>query len=213
MSWGIDELMAGVGAFAAGAFWWWLWEYLLHRFAFHEMKGKGIGSREHLNHHVKASWQYDHLLGLVWFGILLTGAGWGLLFGWATTPAAGVGFGLGWALAYYFYEFEHRAAHLKAPRNRWHAWLRKHHFHHHFGHPMENHGVTMPLWDVVFGTLSRPDTVKVPRRLAMPWLLDEDGELRPEFATDYELVGSPDHGERQEMIDKARAYANLTPLP
>jgi hypothetical protein len=203
--------LVALAAFGAGVFWWWLFEYVLHRWAFHEMRGKGIGSREHLEHHVKASWSYDHLLGLVWFGILLTGFGWGVLAAWLVNPAVGWGFGLGWAIAYYFYEWEHRAAHLRPPATSWHRWLRKHHFHHHFGHPMRNHGVSIPLWDIVFGTLDRPERVKVPRRLAMPWLLDEHGEVLPEFAADYELVGSAHTDLRQEQIDRARAFANLTP--
>jgi hypothetical protein len=48
----------------------------------------------------------------------------------------------------------------------------------------------------------------------MPWLLDEHGEVKPEFADDYELVGSAAAtDERQSAIDKARAYANLVPTP
>ena len=213
MPWAVTVLEVGV-AFLAGVFWWWLFEYVLHRWAFHEMKGKGIGSREHLEHHVKASWSFDYLLGLVWFGILLTGAVWGLLAAWVTSPAVGWGFGVGWALAYYFYEWEHRAAHLRPPSNQWHRWLRKHHFHHHFGHPLSNQGVTISLWDHVFRTDEDPGKVQVPRRLAMVWLLDEDGEVKPEYADDYELVGSAAAtDERQAAIDKARAYANLIPTP
>lgn len=202
-----------VGAFALGAFWWFLWEYVLHRWAFHELKGWGIGSREHLNHHATAGWGFDPLILLVWFGVLLTGIGWGflaslLLPGW---PAAG--FGAGWSLGYFFYEWHHRAAHLRAPRNRWEQWLRVHHFHHHFGHPLSNHGVTIPLWDHVFGTFERPEVVRVPRRLAMPWLLDSAGELKAEYADRYELVGVVGRDERQAALDKARAFANLEPTP
>ena len=92
--------------------------------------------------------------------------------------------------------------------------MRVHHFHHHFGHPMSNHGVTHPLFDIVFRTLERPDKVRVPRRLAMVWLTDEQGEVRPEYRDDYELVGSTTAtDERQAAIAHARAYANLTPIP
>jgi hypothetical protein len=73
--------------------------------------------------------------------------------------------------------------------------------------------VTISLWDHVFRTDEDPDVVRVPRRLAMPWLLDEHGEVRPEFAADYELVGSPELDERQAAIDRARAFANLVPTP
>ena len=186
-------IVVGAASFAGGVFLWWFFEYVLHRFAFHQMKGVGIGSREHLEHHVTAGWNFDPLIALVWAGIALTGVGWGLLAGWLSGSAAVAwGVGLGWSLGYYFYEYEHWRAHKRAPRNEWGRRLRKHHFHHHFGHPLHNQGVTVPMWDVVFRTMDRPDVVRVPRRLAMPWLIDERGEVRPEYAADYVLVGSLD---------------------
>src|SRR6476646_870741 len=204
---------ATIGCFAGGVFLWWFFEYVLHRFAFHAMRGVGIGSREHLNHHVHAGWNMDPLMYLVWAGVALAGVGWGFLFAWISgSPLVGWSVGLGWALGYYFYEYEHWRAHKRAPRNAWERWLRKHHFHHHFGHPLHNQGVTVPLWDVVFRTLDQPDVVRVPRRLAMPWLVDESGEVRPEYASDYVLVGTAAAtDERQAQLDRARAYANLTP--
>ena len=50
-----------------------------------------------------------------------------------------------------------------------------------------NHGVTTPLWDWVFGTLEVPDRVLVPRRNALPWMLDVGGELRPQLGAEYVL--------------------------
>lgn len=205
-------VVMGVGAFAGGVFTWWFFEYVLHRFAFHEQKGRNLGSREHLEHHVKASWSFDPVITLAWLGVVLAGLGWARLVGWLTSPALGWPLGAGWVVGYFFYEWHHRAAHVRGPRNRWEAWLRRHHFHHHFGHPLTNQGVTVPLWDHVFGTYQRPDRVRVPRRLAMPWLLDEHGEVRPEYAGDYELVGTASTDERQEQLDRARAFANLTPI-
>ena len=76
---------------------------------------------------------------------------------------------------------------------------------------MANHGVTFDLWDRVFGTLERPTIVRVPRRLALPWLVDADGDLLPEFEGRYVLVGS-NGGPRREAIDRARAYASLAPV-
>ena len=193
---------------------WFFWEYVLHRFAFHEVKGVWLGSREHLEHHVKANWVFDWLIVLVWVLVALLGLGWGLLAASLTgSGIVGWGIGLGWSLGYYFYEYQHRAAHLYPPSNRWHVWLRKHHFHHHFGQPNSNHNVTIPLWDAVFGTTEKPDKVRVPRRLAMVWLLDENGEIRPEYADDYELVGSAAVADdRQVMIDRARAFTNEVPI-
>jgi hypothetical protein len=76
---------------------------------------------------------------------------------------------------------------------------------------MKNHGVTSPLWDKVFGTYEAPAQVRVPRRLAMIWLVDEQGELRAEFADRYVLVGAADTNQHLAMIDRARAFASLAP--
>ena len=78
---------------------------------------------------------------------------------------------------------------------------------------MLNQGVTIPLWDIVFRTRYQPDKVSVPRRLAMPWLFDEFGNLAAEFADDYEIIGTEQStDERKASIDKARAFANLEPV-
>lgn len=209
----MTQVLTLIAVFFAAAFFWTLWEYCLHRFAFHEMKGKGIGSREHLDHHVTADWNFDPIILLAWFGVLLVGTVWGLLGGWFFSTATGIAMGTGWTFGYFFYEYHHRAAHVRAPKNRWERWVRKSHFQHHFGHPMLNQGVTISLWDHVFRTTDPVDKVKVPRRMAMRWLLDEDGNIRPEYADDYELVGTEaTTSERQRQLDHARAFANLEPI-
>jgi hypothetical protein len=73
---------------------------------------------------------------------------------------------------------------------------------------MANHGVTWSLWDRAFGTYEAPGRIRVPRRMAMAWLVDEAGEVRPEHAGDYELVG------RRRTLgddDVADAFANRAP--
>ena len=81
-------------------------------------------------------------------------------------PWVGVALSLGWALGYGSSEWTHAMCPLRAPKNRYQRWVRRHHFHHHFGHPMANHGVTVGWWDRLFGTEEPPGTVKIPRRLA-----------------------------------------------
>lgn len=188
--------------FLAGWFGWTLGEYLLHRFAMHALKGRGITSREHLNHHA----QRDSILEkwpLAWLGVILVGTLWGLLI----APA----FGVGWVAGYGFYDFHHWHAHRRPPRNRYQTWLRRHHFHHHFGHPKDNMGVTWPLWDHVFGTYSRPAVIRLPRRMAMVWLLDAAGEVRPEYAADYQVVGRLDRSSALSDRDRVDAFANRPP--
>lgn len=207
----VTLLLTIAGSFLGGWFLWTLGEYVLHS-SFHWAKGKGFPSRSHLDHHVHASWHFDPIITLAWFGVLLFGAGYGVLGSFVLPPSVSYSLGAGWTVGYFFYEWHHRAAHLRAPRNGWERWLRINHFNHHFGHPMKNQQVTIPFWDIVFRTYYTPDRVKVPRRLAMPWLFDEDGNLKTEYAGDYEVVGSETStDERKKAIDKARAYANLEP--
>ena len=139
-----------------------------------EMLGKGLPSREHLHHHATGgdnpgrpflSWLGIAVVGAV---IFLGGAGWllgGLVFGAAWL---GVPLYAGWLLGYGIYERIHERSHDTAPRGRYTAWVRRHHFHHHHGHPMANHGVTVPLWDKVFGTLEVADVIRVPAQALQP---------------------------------------------
>lgn len=207
-------LLWALVAFAVGVNLWFLFEYLLHRFAMHHLHGKGIMSREHLEHHVKAGWSFSYTHILSWIGVgLVGGLAWYPLGDAAGGPAVGLALAVGWAAGYAFYEWEHAMCHLRPPRSRYQRWVRKHHFQHHFGRPMYNQGVSVGWWDVLFGTNEMPERVRVPRRLAagLDWLVDDDGELRPEFADDYELVGSHDSSERQDGIDRAKAFASIAP--
>ena len=204
--------VTAVATVALGAALWTLAEYLLHRFAMHHLGGRGIMSREHLEHHVHSTWHFDRIALLSWAGVFVTGYLVWLPIGWAlASPGVGVALGTGWVLGYAFYELQHALAHRRAPRGRYSTFVRRHHFHHHFGHPMANHGVTTGLWDRVFGTFEDPGVVRVPRRLALPWLLDEDGALLERYEGHYELVGSPDPDERQASLDRIRAFASLAP--
>lgn len=202
--------LAALALFGIGLALWSLGEYVLHRFAMHELRGRGLASREHLRHHaerdsVLESWY------LAWTGVLLVGAGWGAL-GTLVVGTVGPALGLGWVAGYGFYDWIHWRAHRRPVAHPYERWVRRHHFHHHFGHPMANQGVTTPIWDLVFGTYERVDgPVRVPRRLAMVWLLDDHGEVRPEYATDYELVGRRSWSEAQAAEDHQRAFANLAP--
>ncbi len=203
-----------VVSFVVGVNLWFLAEYLLHRFAMHHLHGKGIMSREHLEHHVKAGWSFDYTHILSWLGVGLVGGaillplGW-LIGGWTV----GIPLAVGWPVGYAFYEYQHAMCHLRPPTNRYQRWVRKNHFQHHFGAPMLNQGVSVGWWDKLFGTDDMPEKVRVPRRMAegLGWIIDADGELRPEFAADYELVGTYGTDERQAGIDRAKAFASVAP--
>jgi sterol desaturase/sphingolipid hydroxylase (fatty acid hydroxylase superfamily) len=207
------ELFVLVVTVLVGANLWFLAEYLLHRFAMHHLRGRGIMSREHLEHHVHSTWSFSPTHLQSWAGVVVVGAVLWFPLGWlVATPLVGVTLAVGWALGYAFYEVVHARCHLRPPTGPYSRWVRRHHFHHHFGHPMSNHGVSVPWWDHVFGTHERPEHVRVPRRLVLPWMVDDAGELRAEMQDDYVLVGSADPDERTLMLDRARAFASVAPV-
>ena len=61
------------------------------------------------------------------------------------------------------------------------------------------------------GTLVEVDVVRVPRRMAMRWLVDDDGNVRPEYAADYEIRGSLPLTDDQKVADRDDAFANRIP--
>jgi sterol desaturase/sphingolipid hydroxylase (fatty acid hydroxylase superfamily) len=189
---------------------WSLGEYVLHRFLMHALRGRGLASREHLRHHaerdsVLESWY------IAWTGVVVVGAALGAMAAQPLGPV-GAALGIGWVAAYGFYDWIHWRAHRRPVAHPYERWVRRHHFHHHFGHPMANHGVTSPVWDLVFGTFERVEgPLRVPRRLAMVWLTDASGQVRPEYVDDYELVGWRPADHRQAAEDHERAFANLAP--
>jgi sterol desaturase/sphingolipid hydroxylase (fatty acid hydroxylase superfamily) len=208
----IADLLVAAGTFGIGMMLWFTGEYLLHRFAMHHLHGKGMMSREHLEHHVHSTWRFSYTHLLSWTGVVVVGAAIWLPVGWLVNgTATGILLAAGWAGGYAFYEFQHARSHLVPPRGRYGRWIRRHHLHHHFGRPMSNHGVSMPLWDHVFGTHEAPEQIRVPRRLALPWMLDDRGDLLDEFTDDYVLVGHDRLDERQAGIDRARAFASQAP--
>lgn len=171
----------------AGVFAWTFAEYALHHWVFHRLKIQTMGRQEHLTHHSKSGYfTPNHLkvkMSVIVFSVIY------LVTNFVIDVAQAEIFTLTLALSYAWYERVHRNHHTQAPQSRYGAWLRKHHFIHHFHDARVNHGVTTPFWDMVFGTYRTRDSVKVPRKFAMDWLLDEAGEVKPAFAHDYQTRG------------------------
>ena len=171
--------------FLTAVFAWTFFEYAMHHWVFHKLKRQTMGKREHMQHHARSG--YFTPLSLKARLALLGGS---LVFGlaWLITDLETASyFTVFFGLSYCFYERIHYLTHAQAPRNWYGRWARKHHFAHHFHDARTNHGVTSPLWDIVFGTLHTRDVIRVPRRFVMPWLIDEQGQLRSPFETDYVL--------------------------
>lgn len=177
--------MSAVIAGVVGALTWSLAEYLLHRFAGHYPKGKVAFSREHLAHHTDPTYFTPTPKKARTAAVITAVAGTPVAL--ALGPLHGLVAIGGFLAAYIGYELVHRRIHTHRPLGPYGRLIRRHHLYHHFGAPKMNHGVTSPIWDMVFGTYVRPERVRVPVKHALRWMVDERGDLLPAFARDYEL--------------------------
>ena len=141
---------------------------------------------EHLRHHSEGNYfaPLAKKIGVVVVAMGLIGTPAYLLFD--TVGITYVGGLLGF---YLFYEVLHRLEHTHGATTYYGRWARRHHFHHHFHNPKMNHGVTSPLWDLIFRTYQRPAAViQVPERLQMPWLaLPGADKVHQQWASDYAI--------------------------
>ena len=172
-------------AVVLGVLTWSLAEYMIHRWMGHDRRFRrspfGV---EHVRHHIEGNYFAPTYKKLIAAAIVVGVLG---------VPAIAIGtLGiayLGGLVGFYgVYEWLHRREHTHAGIGPYGRWARRHHFHHHFVDGRTNHGVTSPLWDIVFGTYRTPAIIPVPRRLCMTWLLDPaTGAIRAAHATRYRL--------------------------
>lgn len=211
-----------VSSIVAGFVTWTLTEYSAHRFLMHSVGGRGPAAKEHLMHHAQPDRTRFLIRTAGHFGMYAGAAAIGFALSLTVPRPVAIGIALGWALGYTAYEYLHWRAHHRAPfasPARLEAFdlrLRQRHFHHHFAQPKQNLGVMNSLWDQLFGTEVDPsrmpdDPIKVPRRLAMTWLVDDAGAIKPEFAADYVLAGRLTRSEQQDAIDRAQAFSDNAP--
>ncbi len=196
-------------AVALGAASWTALEYALHRFAMHEMRGRGLASIEHLKHHADVTY-FSPALKKAASAVATTAVALPVATAVAGRRQA-MAFTAGLISTYYVYEIAHRRTHTHPPRGPYSRWTRRNHMQHHFGAPMRNFGVTTPIWDRVFGTLEDPGVVSVPQRMAPPWLIDESGAVRAEFADDYVVNARLVRNATQAEYDRVDAFANVAP--
>ncbi len=182
LSWWSLALSAG-----AGVALWSFAEYVLHRFLGHDRRTwPNPFATEHTRHHSEGdyfapSWK-KALVALVAVPLVASLAS--LLVG----ITLGSVFGVSFVAMYLVYEWVHHRAHTHRGIGAYGRYLRRHHFHHHFGNPYSNHGVTSPLWDLVFGTFEAPGRIRVPYKLRMQWLIDPStGDVFADLVTHYEL--------------------------
>jgi sterol desaturase/sphingolipid hydroxylase (fatty acid hydroxylase superfamily) len=162
-------------ALILGILFWTFLEYVIHRFLLHKKGASNPATDEHLRHHRQGNyfapfWKklLASLSALVIFSLIVC---------LAVDFVHGILFSAGIAGMYLIYEITHMRLHARAPLISYGMIIRKHHFYHHFGNPKKNHGVTVRFWDRVFGTFEHTltDTVNVPRKMVLPWLVDDAG--------------------------------------
>ena len=100
----------------------------------------------------------------------------------SAAPARAVSCCTGFACAYATRQTPRPRTPPPAPGGPYSRWTRRHHLSHHFSNPGTNHGVTSPIWDLVFGTYVDHGRIRVPRRHAPPWLIDDQGRARDELS-------------------------------
>ena len=158
----------GVGALALLA--WSLAEYVLHRFVFHfHPEGELQERLQFIMHGIHHADPVDPtrlvmtptvalILALIFYPIFraLLGPVW-------INPFFGF-----FIVGYLCYDYTHYAVHHFTPRTRFGKALKQSHMIHHYVNHNLRWGVSSPLWDWVFGTLSEPMPVKKPKMALRP---------------------------------------------
>lgn len=184
-------MIAAFIAALAGALSWSLAEYCIHRWLGHDRRlVKNPFGDEHTAHHSRGNYFAPTWKKLA-VAIIVTAC----LIGPATFLAGetvGAGYVLGFVSFYLFYEALHRLEHVHEGIGAYGRWARRHHFYHHFHDPSVNHGVTSPVWDHVFGTYVEAGVIRVPEKLKMDWLCDDNtGDVHPHLTASYQLRRQP----------------------
>ena len=145
--------------YGAGAFFWTIAEYVVHRFLFHPPY-----SDSHLR------WLYFYTHGVHHEApndatrlVMPPGASIPLAIMFffifkALLPDDYLGFFAGFVSGYLVYDFLHFSTHFFTFEWNWFKKLRKHHNVHHFNDPGKNFGVSNSLWDYIFFTKYRSNT-------------------------------------------------------
>jgi sterol desaturase/sphingolipid hydroxylase (fatty acid hydroxylase superfamily) len=133
---------------------------------------KGLPTRaDHFEHHRTAN-----ALGAPWVeirknAVLVTvvAIGVGVVLSWFMGPMIGATIALSWWIGYGAITFSHARMHQRAPRTKWEQWFWRFHFHHHYGNPRVNFGLTTPWLDYLFRTIEVPEVVLFPEYALPAW--------------------------------------------
>ena len=188
-------IVATIASALLGVLTWTFLEYVIHRWMGHDRRfQKTPFGREHVRHHIEGNYFAPTWKKLVVAAVLT--AALSVVATLLVGVSVGIAYVAGLMLFYGVYEVSHRREHTHAALGPYGRWARCHHFHHHFVDGRSNHGVTSPLWDVVFGTYRKVETIKVPPQLCMTWLRDPlTGDIRPEYADTFVLRKTAHHAQ------------------
>ena len=138
-----------LAALAAGAAAWTLIEYLLHCFVLH---GPSMFAPMHAVHHEspRAYVGTPTWITLAVFWLVVFVPTWACL---SLNVASGLTAGM--MLGFLWYGIVHHVIHYRRPRLLavWLSATARRHMYHHYSRQPGNFGVTIPLWDYVFGTV------------------------------------------------------------
>jgi dihydroceramide fatty acyl 2-hydroxylase len=179
---GAPSIIALLTAMVVGFIAWTAFEYLVHRWAFHQTGHPvllWIYKNAHMPHHRARRMEDDNHRALhpaIAIPALLPHYAIGLWLGADLYVAATAGFAIG----YCAYELIHYLFHGTDFPHRWSqvGWVQRRfraHQVHHFANAQRNFGFTLLIWDHLFGTLDL-DTSKVASRIAVDSAVP--GELR-----------------------------------
>lgn len=152
----LDPLMKPlliVGLFVGGWLFWSLVEYMLHRFFFHVVQPTEDHPERYLAHGYHHDFPDDP-----WRLVMVPMGSWplGVMFGVLFRVVLGQHYWLaafaGACVGYVAYDWVHYYTHHARPKGGIGKWLRMYHLQHHHDTKPGRYGVSMPLWDLVFGT-------------------------------------------------------------
>lgn len=145
--------------FAGGILTWTLSEYIMHRYLFHfKPKGKWQYWIWYLFHGVHHDYPNDSKrlvmpptvsipLAILFY----------FCFQFILGPLNHFPLFAGFVVGYLIYDTIHYSVHNGMLPGRFGRLLRQQHMRHHFVHTENNFGVSSPLWDIIFGTLNKPE--------------------------------------------------------
>jgi sterol desaturase/sphingolipid hydroxylase (fatty acid hydroxylase superfamily) len=154
LAYGASEWWLVTGIFLLGALFWTLTEYTLHRWVFHYEPKTALGKKMHfMIHGVHHDYPRDSTRLVM---PLLVSVPLAIAFFYLFKVIIGahhLEFFAGFVFGYVAYDVTHFATHHWPMKNRVARFLKEYHMKHHYVDPDTAYSITIPIWDVLFGTL------------------------------------------------------------